>query len=258
MPNLKGKVAIVTGASRGIGRGIALELASCGADVMVNYVSSADKAEAVANEIRAMGRRALVYRADVSKRDQVQAMIDATVREFGRVDIMVPNAAHNVRKPVLELEPEDVAATWDMTLWATFHCSQLAARQMVKQGGGGKICVISSVHAEMPFKKCMSYASGKAGMHQMARVMANELAAHRINVNVLEPGWIDTEGERALPTAQVMLQTAAKIPLGRLGTVEENGKAVAFLCSDDASYITGTILLLDGGFKFPDWQQVIT
>src|SRR5687768_244184 len=116
MPDLTGKIAIVTGSARGIGRGIAIELARCGADVAINYLSSRQKAEAVAEEVRSHGRRALVVQADVTKRDAVQALVDAAVREFGRLDIMVANAAQSVRKPFLELEPADVAATWDGTL----------------------------------------------------------------------------------------------------------------------------------------------
>lgn len=247
--------AIVTGSSRGIGRGCALELARGGADVVVNYLSNRDAAEEVAGLIRQMGRRALVVPCNASNRDQVQAMIDLTVAEWGSLDIMIANSAQSVRKPMLELEPEDVAHTWNQTLWATFHSCQLAARQMVRQGRGGKICAIGSVHAKSPEDHALPYNTAKAGINHMMRTMASELTAHRINVNVVEPGWIDTPGERQFLSDQELIEQGKRLPWGRLGTAEEIGKAAAFICSRDAEYITGSVLNVDGGYLLPGWRS---
>lgn len=254
MPDLAGQVAIVTGSSIGIGRGCAIELARCGADVTVNYRSQKHEAEKTAQEIRALGRRALIVQCDVSVREQVQEMVDRTANELGSVDIAVANAASGIRKPFLELEVKDVQDAWDTSLWGVFHICQIAARQMVQQNRGGKLCVVSSVHSNMPFKQNVSYNTAKAGVNQMAITIANELVEHRIHVNVLEPGWTDTPGERQHFTEKQIQEQGPKLPIGRIGTIEDMGKAVAFLCSDDADYITGSVLRVDGGFSFPDWR----
>ncbi|MDH7571753.1 MAG: SDR family oxidoreductase, partial [Armatimonadota bacterium] len=197
---LAGSVALVTGASRGIGRGCAEELARAGADVVVNYRRHAEEAEETAAAIRAMGRRALVCAADVADREAVFAMVQQAVEHFGRLDIAVANAAFSIRRPFLELEPEEVAAVWGVSLWGVFHTCQAAARQMVRQGEGGSIVVMSSVRATIPFVNSLPYQTAKAGINQMAYTMANELAPYRIRVNVVEPGWIDTPGEHAFAT----------------------------------------------------------
>ena len=258
MSQISGRVAIVTGASRGIGQACAVELARRGADVTVNYHTHRQEAEQTAQIVRSYGRRGLVVGCDVGERQQVEDMVQTTVRELGSIDIMVANAAYTVRRPFLELEVEDVAATWATTLWGVFHSCQLAARQMVKQGRGGKICIISSLLAVLPMKNCMPYATAKAGINHMARVIGNELAEHQINVNVLEPGWIDTPGERRFYSEQEIRTLGQMLPLGRLAKPEECAKAVAYLCSDDAAYVTGAKLRLDGGFSFFDWQRRLT
>lgn len=254
MTDMKGRVAIVTGSSRGIGRGCAIELAKCGADVAVNYRTHREEAEEVAEMVRSCGSRAIVVPCDVGKRNEVQSLVDTTVKELGSVDIMVANSAYSVRKAFLELTEEDVATTWATCLWGVFHSCQLSARQMVKQGQGGKICIISSVQGTLPIQNCMAYATAKAGINHMARVIANDLVKYRINVNVLEPGWTDTPGERRYASDEDLQRGAKALPMGRLGTIEENGKAVVFLCSDDADYITGASLCVDGGFRFFPWK----
>lgn len=245
---LEGKVALVTGANRGIGRGCAIELAREGADVAINYRRHVEEAEAVAQEVRTFGRRALVLQGDVADRRADEALVAGTVRELGRLDVLVANAAASVRKPFLELREQDMAATLGVSLWGVFHCCQFAARQMVAQGGGGNLVVISSVHAVLPVKNSLPYNTAKAGINHMARTMANELAQHRIRVNVIEPGWTDTPGERAFATEEQIQAGAKELPLGRLGTIEDIGKAVAFLVSEDGGYITGSTLRIDGGY----------
>jgi glucose 1-dehydrogenase len=176
MINLEGKVALITGASRGIGRGCAVEMARYGARVVVNYRSHGDEAEAVAEECRAAGGEALVVQADIADPAATDRLFAETFARFGGIDILVNNALRTVRKPFLELEREDVQATWDVCLMAPFYCSRLAAWKMVEQGRGGKIVMISSVLAFIPFPNSLPYNTAKAGMEQMAATMAAELA----------------------------------------------------------------------------------
>ena len=243
---LAGKVAIVTGASRGIGRGCALALAEDGADVVVNYLSHAAEAGEVVREIEAMGRRALAHRADVADRAQVAAMVEVAISLFGQLDVMVANAYRSIRGPFLEVTPEGLGQTLDVTLLGAFHCCQLAARAMVARGRGGKIIVIGSVHAEHPFAGATAYNVAKFGVVGMALTAASELAAHHINVNVIHPGWIDTPGERQYHSEEELREEGRRIPWGRLGTPLEIGRVAAFLASDDAEYVTGAVLRVDG------------
>jgi glucose 1-dehydrogenase len=244
---LQGRVALVTGASRGIGRAIAIELAREGADVALNYAKHGEEAAAAAAEIAGLGRRAMPVQADVGDRGQVEAMFDRVVREFGKVDILVNNAAFSIRKTLLELDVQDVERTWATTLWGVFHCSQLAARLMVANGGGN-ILIISSVHAWRPYVTASPYNGAKAAINQMGATWAAELAQHNVRVNVIEPGWTDTPGERVFYSEEQIREEGKKLPLGRLATAEEMAKGAAFLVSDDASYVTGSVLRMDGGF----------
>lgn len=245
--SLSGKVAFITGGARGIGRGCALELAARGADVAICDFELSDNAQETLASVRALGRRAEFFAADVANRAAVEAAFAGIVERLGRLDILVNNAALTVRKPLVELEPADVEIVWGAILWGTFHCSQLGARQMLRQGEGGNIVMISSVHAVRPYVRSSLYNGAKAGLNQMARTWAAELAPHGIRVNVIEPGWIDTPGERAFATEEEIQEEAKTLPLGRLGKPEEIGKAVAYLVSDEAAYVTGTCLRVDGG-----------
>lgn len=246
--DLTGKVALISGASRGIGRGIALEMGHSGARVVINCRTHPEEAEAVAREIRQAGSDALVYPADVSDRSAVDAMVRATVEKFGRLDIAVSNAYYSKRQPFLELELEGAQRTMEVTFWGAFHIAQASARQMVAQGEGGAILFISSVLSTIPAKTSLPYNAAKAGINQMSATIANELTAHRIRCNVINPGWIDTPGERQY-TSETEIQAAGKhLPWGRLGTPEDIATAATFLCSDAADYITGTVLCVDGGY----------
>lgn len=249
--SLNGKVALVTGGASGIGRATALELAAHGVDVAVLDLAAPAQASSLLAEIEKLGRRALYFHGDVGDRASVADLIEQTVAKFGRLDILVNNAGINVRKPLLDLEVEDVEKVWHVILWGTFHCSQLAARQMVRQGQGGSIVNISSVHAYRPFPTATAYNGAKAAINHMAATWAGELAQHGIRVNSIEPGWIDTPGERRTFSTETIEREGKKLPLGRLGQPEEIARAVRFLASDDASYITGTILRVDGGFILP-------
>jgi glucose 1-dehydrogenase len=248
---LQGKVALITGASRGIGSGIALCLAAEGADVLVNYRSHPEEARGVAEEVAVLGGRALVWQADVADREAVAAMIAGAVDHFGRLDIAVANAAITVRGPVTEVEWEDVQRVLQVSQFGVFHTCQLAARQMVSQAqegsAGGKIVIISSVLEEVPAPGSAAYNMAKAAINHLGRTLAAELARYHINVNMVNPGWIDTPGERELNTEEQIRAGGRRIPWGRLGTPEDIGRAVAFLVSDDADYITGATLRVDGG-----------
>ncbi|MBI3962829.1 MAG: glucose 1-dehydrogenase [Deinococcus sp.] len=248
MGRLQGRVALVTGASRGIGRGCALCLAEEGADVVINYRTHEGEAARVADEVKKLGQRALVHQADVADRQQVAGLVQATIDHFSRLDIVVANAASSVRQPVIEASWEGVKRTIDVSLFGVFHTCQFAAQRLVAQGQGGKIIIMSSVHAELPFKGTAAYNMAKAAINILGATLANELTEHHINVNVVNPGWIDTPGEREFFTEAELQAGAQIIPWKRLGTVRDIGRAVVFLASDDADYMTGTVLRIDGGF----------
>lgn len=246
---LLGKKALVTGAARGIGRGCALELARAGADIAINDRVRSHDAELLAEEIRALDRDAVIVEGDVFERAGCEGVVARAVEALGRIDILLSNPAFSRRAPFLEYDPETFEKVLRGTLFGGFHMSQLVARHIVGRGGGGKIVFISSVHSRIPYVGSVAYNAGKAGLNHMASTIAAELLPHRINVNVIEPGWIDTPGERETFGAQAVRDAAPSLPWGRLGTPEDIGRAAAFLASADADYITGTTLLVDGGFQ---------
>ncbi|MAS33940.1 MAG: short-chain dehydrogenase [Anaerolineaceae bacterium] len=253
MKRLEGKIALVTGAARGIGAGVARCLAAEGAHIAINDVGNLEAAEATADEIRKLGAEALILTGDVSDRQAVSDMVDATVAHFGRLDIAVANAAISRRGPFLDLAWEDVQRTLEVAQFGVFHTCQLAARQMVRQpapevGARGKIIFIGSVHQELPVPGSAAYNMAKVAINHLARTVAAELAGQRINVNVINPGWIDTPGERVYSTEEQIQAGGARIPWGRIGTPDDIGKAAVFLASNDADYITGTSLRVDGGY----------
>lgn len=254
MGRFAGKVALVTGAARGIGRGIALALAADGANVVINDVDHEAEATAVSAEIEAMGRQALVWLADVSERTAVANMMAATVSHFGRLDIAVANAASSLRQYVVEAEWDDVLRTIEVSQFGVFHTCQMAAQQMIQQEligrSRGKIVMIGSVHQELAVPRSAAYNMSKAAINHLARTMAAELAAQRINVNVVNPGWIETPGELVYTTPEDLAADGKRIPWGRIGQPEDIAQAVAFLASDAADYVTGAALRVDGGFVF--------
>jgi glucose 1-dehydrogenase len=245
--NLTNRKALITGAARGIGRGCAVALASAGADVAINDRERSAEAESVVAEVEALGRRAALIEGDAFARASCEQIVARAIEALGQIDILVSNPAFSRRGEFLDYDPELFEKTLAGTLTAGFHMSQFVSRHMVARGGRGKILFISSVHARIPYATAVAYNAAKAGLNHMAKTMAAELLPHRINVNVIEPGWIDTPGEHATFGSDAIAKAAPSLPWGRLGTPDDIGRAAAFLCSDDADYITGTTLLVDGG-----------
>jgi glucose 1-dehydrogenase len=245
---LAGKTALVTGAGRGIGRGCALELARAGAEVAINDRQESAQTASLKAEIESLGRKAIVVAGDAFERASCESIVERAARALQRIDILVSNPAFSRRGDFLDYDPNTFEQTLRGTLTAGFHMSQLVARQMVAAGGGGKIIFISSVQSRIPYVRSVAYNAAKAGLNHMAMTIAAELLPYRINVNVIEPGWIDTPGEHETFGSEQIAVAAPSLPWGRLGTPEDIGRAVAFLASSDADYITGTTLLVDGGF----------
>lgn len=253
--DLSDKVALVTGASLGIGRATALAMAKAGASVAVNYRSSEAEAEEVLQAILRDGGRAIKLKADVADLDAVERLVADTVSEFGKLDIAVSNAAYSDREVYFEAEMEGFRRTVDVTMWGAFHLLRTATQQMIRQGEGGAIVLVSSPHAFIPAPRAMAYNMSKAAIEHMARTAAIEVAEHKIRINLIQPGWTDTPGERKFASEETLQQAGAKIPLGRLGTPEEMAEGILFLCDPDQDYMTGACLLIDGGISLPWWAN---
>lgn len=253
--NLSGRTAIVTGASMGIGRATAIALGKAGAKVVVNYRSHDDQAEEVVQEVKKAGSLAVKCKGDVADQDFVEGMVATAVREFGRLDIAVTNAVYSDREFFYEADMAGFRRTVDVTMWGAFHLLRAASQQLIRQGEGGAIVLVSSPHAFIPAPRSMAYNMSKAALEHMGRTAAIELAQFRIRVNIIQPGWTDTPGERKFATEDTLRTAGAKIPLGRLGTPEEMGEAILFLCDPRQNYVTGATLLVDGGISLPWWAN---
>ena len=252
---LEGHNALITGASRGIGRGVAIELAKQGANVAINFRSHPEEAADVAREVESLGRKALLLQADIVQQPAVEEMVAKTAAEFGSLDLFVSNAAYSDRDLMVNADMDGFRRTIDVSMWGAFYGVRASAQQMIKQGNGGSIVVVSSPHAVLAIPTSMAYNMSKAAIDHMARTAAIELATHRIRVNVMHPGWIDTPGERKFFTEEQIEAGGKKLPWGRLGHPEEIGKGVAHLLSDDADYMTGGTMTIDGGVGLPWWSN---
>lgn len=242
---LEGKVAIVTGASRGIGREIALTFASYGANIVVNYYGSEKKAREVADEIEAMGREVLLYQGDVADMDAAKAMVKETVKKFGRIDILVNNAGITKDNLLMAMKEEEFDQVIRTNLKGSFVCMKQVIRTMIKQKYG-KIINLSSVSGRMGNAGQINYSAAKAGIIGMTKSLAREVGSRGITVNAIAPGFIDTDMTAVLKE-DVKEAIMSEIPLKRMGQPRDIAQAAAFLASDNASYITGQVISVDGG-----------
>ena len=246
--SLKGKVAIVTGGNSGIGKAIALELARQGANIAIDYVVHPEATEEEERQIRAMGDQAIGVKADVSNVADLQKLIDETVKAFGRVDIMVNNAGVETRTSILDTTEQQYDKVLSINLKSAFFGTQLAAQQMVKQGGGGRIINISSVHEDWPMPGNTAYCLSKGGMRMLTRTAGVELAPHNVLVVGVGPGAVATPiNLSTMKDPALMKKLDNAIPIGRMAKPEEIASVVAFLAGDGASYMTATTIFADGG-----------
>jgi glucose 1-dehydrogenase len=245
---LQNKVAVITGSSLGIGSAIALAFAKEGAAVAVDYRSHPEEAKEIVDQVEGFGGKAISVRADVANPTDVKNLIREAVEEFGRLDVMVNNAGVEEKMPFLDT-PLDV---WNkmiaVNLTGAWLGCQEAARQMVNQGGPGRIINVSSVHEDLPMPTNAPYCAAKGGIRMLTRTIAVELAPHNITVNNIAPGAVDTPMDAPLKEdAKQMQQLLSEIPLGRMGKPEEVASLAVYLASDAASYVTGSTFVIDGG-----------
>jgi NAD(P)-dependent dehydrogenase (short-subunit alcohol dehydrogenase family) len=250
---LAGRVALVTGGGRGIGREIAMELARAGADVAINYVVEPERAEATAADLAALGVRSTGVAADVGNAADVQRMVEQVVARFGRLDILVNNAGVQTWTPFLDVTEEEWDRVIRTNLKGCFLCTQAAARHM--RTSGGAIVNIGSGCNKVPFPGLVAYTASKGGIEMLTKVAAVELAPHRIRVNCVAPGAIEVERTR-LEVKDYAATWGAVTPLGRVGSPEDVARAVRYLVSDESAFVTGQTLWVDGGlFTQPPWPK---
>ncbi len=246
--SLKNKVAIVTGGNSGIGLAIAVELARQGANIVIDFVSHPEAADLLEKQIIALGDQAISVKGDVSKIAELQTLVDTAVQKFGRLDIMVNNAGVETRTSVLDTTEEQYEKVLAINLKSAFFGTQLAAKQMIKQGGGGRIINISSVHEDWPMPGNTAYCLSKGGMRMLTRTAGVELAPYNILVVGVGPGAVATPINLSTMNDPALLKKLDRaIPLGRMAKPEEIGSVVAFLAGDGASYVTATTIFTDGG-----------
>lgn len=260
---LRGQTALVTGASSGIGEGVARALAAAGAAVVVNYIVQPEAAHRLVDELRAGGTEAMALRADVANEAQVTAMFDRVLAEWGALDILVSNAGLQRDAPITEMTLEQWSTVIGVNLTGTFLCARAAARAMIGRArpavsrARGKIVCISSVHEIIPWAGHVNYAASKGGVKLLMQSLAQELAPYRIRVNSVAPGAIRTPINRgAWETPEALRDLLRLIPYGRIGLPEDIGRAAAWLVSDDADYVHGQTLVVDGGMTlYPEFAH---
>jgi 3-oxoacyl-[acyl-carrier protein] reductase len=245
MIDLTGKAAVVTGGSRGIGKAIALRLAQQGADICFSYVSNADAAAATANEIEALGQKAVAVQANVTQPEAAEELIKAALDAFGKVDILVNNAGITRDDLIMRMKPEDWRDVLETNLFGAFWTLKAVTRPMLR-AKSGRIINITSVSGQAGQMGQANYSSAKAGLIGLTKAAARELGSRGITVNAVAPGFVLTELTQDL-SPELQQMAIDRTPLGRFGTTDEMAYAVAFLASDEAAYITGQVLAVDGG-----------
>jgi len=252
---LKGQIAVVTGAASGIGAGVARALGVAGASVAINYVTNPEAAEAVADEVRALGGKAITLKADVSNETEVIQMFRALFDAWGTIDILVNNAGLQKDSAFTDMTLAQWNTVLGVNLTGMFLCAREAAREMIRRRiradvsrAAGKIICMSSVHEVIPWAGHVNYAASKGGVHAFMQSLAQEMAPHHIRVNSIAPGAIQTPINRAAwETPQALASLLTLIPYGRIGLPEDIGKVAVFLASDDSDYIHGQTIFVDGG-----------
>jgi glucose 1-dehydrogenase len=246
--SLKNKVAIVTGGNSGIGQAIVLELARQGANIVIDYVAHPEATAALEREIANLGNQSIGVEADVSKIADLQKLVDAAVAKFGQLDIMVNNAGIETRTSVLDTTEDQYDSVMSINLKSAFFGTQIAAKQMIKQGGGGRIINITSVHEDWPMPGNTAYCLAKGGMRMLTRTAGVELAPHNVLVVGVGPGAVATPiNVSTMDDPAKLSRLDAAIPLGRMARPEEIASVAAFLAGDGASYLTATTIFADGG-----------
>jgi NAD(P)-dependent dehydrogenase (short-subunit alcohol dehydrogenase family) len=254
---LKDKIAVVTGASQGIGSGIAIGLAEAGADVIVNYNRHAAAAETVADSIRKLKRRALVLQGDVSNSEEVTAIVRKTLEAFGKIDILVNNAGIFIASPIESVTEQDWDRVMAVNLKGVFLCCQAVGNHMIARQSGGSIINVASISSHIPEINGGAYTPSKAGVIGLTRLLAVEWAEHNIRVNAVSPGPVMTPLQRqAYPTEALLTARNRAIPLNRHGTPADIAAVIVFLASDDAAYITSAEITADGGSQVSMFQLV--
>jgi glucose 1-dehydrogenase len=253
---LDGKVALVTGSSQGIGEGIAIRLAEEGAHLIIDYRSHGDSAKDTVDRIHERGRDCIAVQADITKVEDIQAMVAQGIEKFGKIDILINNAGVEKHAPFQEVTEKDYDLVMDVNLKGAFFTAQAVVKTMIEKKVPGRIINISSVHEDLPFPNFTPYCASKGGMRMMMRNMAIELAPYGITVNNIAPGAIETPINAKLLNDPVKLKTLlTNIPLGRLGKPNDVAGVAAFLASDDASYITCATIFVDGGLTWNYSEQ---
>ncbi len=257
MTNLTGQRAIVSGATRGIGLGTAIQLAAVGAEVVINYRAGEDSAAAdeAVDQCLAVGGKAHKVQANFENQTEIERLVEQSVEIMGGLEIVVSNAVYSDRQLFVEQEFDEFRKTIDVSMMGAYYFVRAAARQMIAAGNGGSIVVIGSLHSHEAIPGSMAYNMAKAANNQMAKTAACELAGHRIRVNLIHPGWIDTPGERKFFSEETLQAEGAKLPWGRLGRPEDIGRGVVFLCDPASEYINGSTLTIDGGISLP-WKEM--
>jgi glucose 1-dehydrogenase len=245
---LKGKVIIVTGGNSGIGKAIVETIGRLGAKVVIDYRSHPEATEAIEEEIGELGGTCIGVQADVSKLEDLQRLINEAVGRYGRLDVMVNNAGIETRTSILDTTPDDFDKVLNVNLRGVFFATQYAAKQMIAQGGGGRVINISSVHEDWPMPNNTPYCVAKGGVRMLTRTAGVELAPHGVSIVTVGPGAVATPiNDSTMNNPELLAKLNAAIPMGRMAQPEEIAKLVAFLASDSASYITATTIFADGG-----------